>query len=274
MCVNPYRKEKGMLIDFHTHCFADSIHEKAIEALTELSGGYKPQHDGSLAGLLDSMDKAGVDISVVHSIATKEKQTTVINDWVISIQSASIVPFGTIHPDFADWEREIERLKAAGIKGIKFHPDYQGFFVDDRKMYPIYEKTAEEGLIALFHAGEDIAFPDIVRNTPARFKKVLEDIPELCAVGAHMGGHLMFDEVRQHLAGRDLYIDTSFAHYVLGDEGFTSLVKKHGTEHVLFGSDSPWDDAGGLFKTIDRLDFTTGEKEQIFYKNAQRLLKI
>ena len=274
MCVSLYRKESGMLIDFHTHCFADSIYEKAISALTELSGGYKPHHDGSLSGLLKSMDEAGVDISVAHSIATKEKQTTIINDWVISIQSERIVPFGTIHPDFAEWEQEIERLKKAGVKGIKFHPDYQGFFVDDKRMYPIYEKTAEEGLIALFHAGQDIAFPDVVRNTPERFKKVLNDIPELCAVGAHMGGHLMFDEVSEHLAGKDFYIDTSFAHYVLGDEAFTSLIRKHGSEHVLFGSDSPWDDAGELSKTIDRLDLTTKEKEQIFYKNAQRLLGI
>jgi predicted TIM-barrel fold metal-dependent hydrolase len=263
-----------MLIDFHTHCFADSIHEKAIASLVELSGGYRPYHDGSLAGLLEAMNKADVDISVVHSIATKGKQTTIINDWVISIQSERIVPFGTIHPDFDDWEHEIERLKKEGIKGIKFHPDYQGFFVDDKRMYPIYEKTAEEGLIALFHAGQDIAFPDVVRNTPARFKKVLEDIPKLCAVDAHMGGHMMFDEVSEHLVGRDFYMDTSFAHYVLGDEGFTRLIKKHGAEHVLFGSDSPWDDAGELLKTIDRLDFTTKEKEQILYKNAQNLLGI
>jgi predicted TIM-barrel fold metal-dependent hydrolase len=263
-----------MLIDFHTHCFADTIHEKAIASLVELSGGFTPHHDGSLSGLIGSMDEAGVDISVAHSIATKEKQTTIINDWVISIQSERIIPFGTIHPDFADWEREIVRLKEAGIKGIKFHPDYQGFFVDDKRMYPIYEKTAEEGLIALFHSGQDIAFPDIVRNTPARFKKVLKDIPQLCVVGAHMGGHLMFDEVSEHLAGHNLYIDTSFAHYILGDEAFTALVKKHGCDKVLFGSDSPWDDAGVLFEIIDSLDFTTDEKEQIFYKNAQKLLKI
>ena len=263
-----------MLIDFHTHCFADPIYEKAIAALIDLSGGYKPYHDGSLSGLLNSMDKSGVDISVVHSIATKEKQTRIINDWVISIKSDRIIPFGTIHPDYADWENEIERLKAEGIKGIKFHPDYQGFFVDDRKMYPIYEKTAQENMTALFHCGRDIAFPELVRNTPARFRKVLEDIPELTAVGAHMGGHEMFEEVEEVLAGADLYLDTSFAHYILGDSKFTALIKKHGVERILFGSDSPWDDACGLARIIDSLDFTSKEKDMIFFENAKWLLKI
>jgi predicted TIM-barrel fold metal-dependent hydrolase len=211
---------------------------------------------------------------VVQSIATKEKQTRTINDWVISIQSDRIIPFGTIHPDYEGWEKEIDRLKAAGIKGIKFHPDYQGFFVDDKKMYPIYEKTAQEGLTALFHCGRDIASKDLVRNTPVRLKNVLTDIPELTVVGAHMGGHEMFDEVDKILAGMDLYLDTSFAHYILGDKKFTALIKKHGVERILFGSDSPWDDAGGLARIIDSLDFTSAEKDIIFFENAKRLLEI
>ena len=263
-----------MLIDFHTHAFADSIHEKAIESLVELSGGYKPYHDGSLAGLIKSMDACGVDISVVHNIATKKKQTRIINDWAIEIQSDRIIPFGTVHPDFEDWESEIDRLKASGIKGIKFHPDYQSFFVDDKKMYPIYEKCAQEGMVALFHCGRDIAFPNLVRNTPKRLKTVLEDIPQLTVVGAHMGGHEMFDEVSEHLAGKELYLDTSFAHYILGDKEFTKLIKKHGVDRVLFGSDSPWDDAKEQARIIERIDFTQDEKDMIFYKNAKKLLKI
>ncbi len=263
-----------MLIDFHTHCFADSIYEKAIASLVELSGGYKPCHDGSLNGLLKSMDDMNVDISVVHSIATKPKQTPVINDWVISIKSERIVPFGTVHPDFEDWEMEIDRLNAAGIKGIKFHPDYQGFYSDDKKVYPIYEKVAQEKMIALFHCGKDIAFPDFVRNTPRHMKNVILDIPELTVVGAHMGGHEMFDEVYEILTPLNLYIDTSFAHYILGDEEFTKLIKKHGVERVLFGSDSPWDDAGEQVKIIDSLDFTSKEKDKIFSENAKGLLNI
>jgi len=263
-----------MIIDFHTHCFAESIYEKAMSSLVELSGGYVPTHNGSLKGLLDSMDNCGVDISVVHSIATKAKQTKIINDWVISIQSERIIPFGTIHPDFDDWEREIERLKASGIKGIKFHPDYQGFFVDDKKMYPIYEKVAQEKMVALFHCGRDIAYPNLVRNTPKRLKRVLVDVPSLTVVGAHMGGHEMFDEVEELLTSMNLYLDTSFAHYILGDEKFTALIKKHGVHRVLFGSDSPWDDAGEQAKILESLDFTAKEKDMIFFENAKRLLDV
>ena len=116
-----------MIIDFHTHCFADSVYKKAMEVITKLAGGIIPSIDGSISGLLKSMDENNIDISVVHSIATKAKQTDIINDWVISIQSEKIIPFGTIHPDYKKWESEIDRLKKNGIKGVKFHPDYQDF---------------------------------------------------------------------------------------------------------------------------------------------------
>ncbi len=263
-----------MLIDFHTHCFSDDIYEKAIASLSKMAENTVPQHDGSLSGLLDSMEKMDVDISVVHTIATKPKQTPIINDWAISIMSDKIVPFGTIHPDYHDWENEIDRIKAAGIKGIKFHPDYQGYFSDDRKVYPIYEKVAQEKMIAMFHCGYDISFPNLIRNTPKHMKNVVIDIPELIVVGAHMGGHRMYDEVYKILTPLDLYIDTSFGHYILGDKKYTELIKKHGVEKVVFGSDSPWDSAKEQADIIKRLDFTDEEKEMLLYKNSKKLLNM
>jgi predicted TIM-barrel fold metal-dependent hydrolase len=263
-----------MLIDIHTHCFADGIYEKAMAALQKATPEIKPSHDGSLNGLIKSMDESGVDISVVQNIATKPSQTPVINDWAISIANDKIIPFGTIHPDYDDWEREIDRLKAAGIKGVKFHPDYQGYFSDDRKAYPIYEKLAQENMIAFFHCGFDVAFPNLIRNTPNHMKNIVLDIPELTVVGAHMGGHRMYDEVAEILTPLDLYIDTSFAHYILGDEKFTWLIKKHGVDKVVFGSDSPWDSAKEQSDLINRLDFTQEEKDKLLYKNAKKILGI
>jgi predicted TIM-barrel fold metal-dependent hydrolase len=105
-------------------------------------------------------------------------------------------------------------------------------------------------------------------------KNVVTDIPNLIVVGAHMGGHRMYDEVAELLPPMNIYIDTSFAHYILGDKKFAWLIKKHGAHKVLFGSDSPWDNAGEQADIIERLDLSSEEKELIFYKNAQRLLKL
>ena len=51
-----------MLIDFHTHCFPDKIAVKAIEKLSDVSGGLKPYTDGTSEGLKKSMQQGNVDI--------------------------------------------------------------------------------------------------------------------------------------------------------------------------------------------------------------------
>ena len=43
---------------------------------------------------------------------------------------------------------------------------------------------------------------------------------------------------------------------------------------VLFGSDCPWDDPANEIAMINRLSLTEKEKELIFCKNAEKLLKI
>ncbi|MBV9720583.1 MAG: amidohydrolase family protein, partial [Mycobacterium sp.] len=49
---------------------------------------------------------------------------------------------------------EAQRLIQAGARGFKFHPPGQGFFANDRRMYPVYEVIAAARLPALFHTGQ------------------------------------------------------------------------------------------------------------------------
>ena len=88
-----------MLIDFHTHCFPDKIAERAIAKLSYVSGGIKPNTDGTLCGLLSSMDAQSVDTSVVLNIATNAHQQKSVNDFAASIKSDRIVPFGSVFPE-------------------------------------------------------------------------------------------------------------------------------------------------------------------------------
>ena len=124
-------------------------------------------------------EDAGINISFIQPIATKPEQTTGINKWAIESQDENIRFFGTLHPDFPYWKDEIKVLAQAGIKGIKFHPDYQNFFVDEPRLIKISEKIFEAGLIILFHAGIDIGLPKPYHCTPQKLKKVLDSFPGL-----------------------------------------------------------------------------------------------
>lgn len=179
-----------MIIDFHTHCFPDELAPRAMSKLSQNSG-MPYYHNGTLSGLKESAKKAGIDMCVVLPIATKPQQTRTINKWALSVmeENKDIICFGTVHPEFDEWKEEIRWLKENGFAGIKFHPDYQDFFVDDIKMYPIYDAIFQNDMIILFHSGVDPAFMPPYHCTPKKLHKVLKDFSGTKIVAAHMGGY-------------------------------------------------------------------------------------
>jgi predicted TIM-barrel fold metal-dependent hydrolase len=140
------------------------------------------------------MERAGIDLSVACSVATKPEMVESTHHWLENIRNPRILPFATMHPDLTMVVEEEEDLKKRGFKGFKIHPDYQGFFVDEKRVYPFYEAAQAGGMIVLFHAGLDRGLPDPIHSSPVRISKVHKDFPSLRMVVAHMGGEAVFDE--------------------------------------------------------------------------------
>lgn len=262
-----------MIIDIHTHTFPDSLAARAIVTLTG-KAQIPAYTDGTVSNLKSSMKAAGIDICVLQHIATKPEQTVNVNRWAVDVQDADIISFGSIHPEFADWKSEIRRLAASGIKGVKFHPEYQDFYVDDKKLFLIYDALCEAGLIILFHAGEDLGFPPPCHCTPPRLSKVLDTFPGAKIIAAHMGGFRYWDEVEEYLLGRDIYLDSSFALNDMTPERMVDLIKAHGTDKILFGTDSPWTDQAREVAKIKSLNLAGEELDAIFSGNAKQLLDL
>ncbi|NLY43216.1 MAG: amidohydrolase family protein [Clostridiaceae bacterium] len=260
-----------MIIDFHTHCFPDEIAMKAVASLSE-KADIPAMLNGTLSDLKRSMEANRITGSVLLNIATKPSQTTKINDWAGRIQNGSVIPFGSIHPFYEDWKNELKRIKTLGLRGIKFHPEYQEFYVDDEAMFPIYELAFELGLVIVFHAGEDIGFDPPYHCTPERLGTLLKRFKGGKIVAAHMGGYKYWDEVEKHLVGKDIYFDTSFAVGIMDNEQAKRIICNHGYSRVLFGSDSPWEDQGRSVQCIKNLCLGPEIEEAIFYKNAVELL--
>jgi predicted TIM-barrel fold metal-dependent hydrolase len=168
--------------------------------------------------------------------------------------------------------QEVARLKALHIAGVKLHPEYQDFQVDDACWSPLYDALQNASLIVVFHAGDDPAYPGRRRVTPQGLRRVCERFPRLVMVAAHMGGNEMWDEVEADLAGQPLYFDTSAAIEALPAERFARLVRRHGVERVLFGSDSPWFSQATALRRVRELPLSSAEKEAILSGNALELL--
>lgn len=260
-----------MIIDFHTHAFPDPVAERAMPQLEE-EGNIKAVLDGKVSSLLRSMDRAGIEASVVASIATRPQQFERILNWSAEIASDRIVPFPSVHPDDPSGAEHVQLIHARGFKGVKLHPYYQGFSLDDERVLPLYRAMEECGLVLLCHTGFDLAFPRERRCDPVRILRVLERFPGLAFVASHLGAWEDWDEVERHLVGRPIYLDLSFAIDGIGPPRARELILRHPPEYMLFGSDSPW---AGQQETIDQvrgLELGAQRERLLFAENAMRLL--
>lgn len=263
-----------MLIDFHTHCFPEKIAAKAVEKLVHASGGLLPYTDGTISGLKELMKKSIVDISVVQNIATNAHQQQSVNDFAATLNNEKdIFAFGSVFPHSEDIIGELERIKELGLKGVKLHPDYQGFDVDDIKMKPVYKKISELGLITLFHTGMDYGYAPPYGATPDKMAKALEWFSSP-VIAAHWGGLGYGDEVLSKLCGKEIYFDTAFGYGTMPKYYAEKIIEKHGADKILFGTDTPWHTAEMEMRLLNSLKLSSEEMEKITHINAEKLLGI
>lgn len=282
-----------MIIDFHTHTFPDAISERVLAKLSRVSRtAYFT--NGSTAGLLASMKQAGISYSVNLPVMTDAGQVEKVNSLLTKEREAlfdkGIITFGGMHPDYADYKAELTRLKEQGIKGIKLHPAYQKTDLGDIKMMRIIDCASGLGLIVLIHAGIDIGIYDHNYSPVSQILKVIHEIQPPKFVLAHMGGWGCWEDVERDLAGAPVWLDTAFSigaltpsheadgapyrSYNLSDEDFVRLVRKHGSDRVLFATDSPWESQEDYIRRLQDTPLTEQEKHQIFCENARQLLSL
>ncbi len=266
-----------MIIDFHTHIFPERIAEQAISSLEE-HAGIKAATDGTLEGLRDSMRQYGIDFSVVLPVITRTEQFESVNQYAAKINHThNIISFGGIHPDHDHVTERLEYIKHLGLCGVKLHPDYQGAYIDDIRYLRILRECVRLKLVSVIHAGLDIGFPAPIHCPPDRallmLREVLKDVTgDSGIVLAHVGGHLQWRLVEELLVGQNVYFDLAFCMNRIEPEQLMRIIRKHGSERILFATDSPWSNQGEMVSYLYSLPLTDAELDNIFYKNARRLL--
>lgn len=269
-----------MIIDFHTHAFPDRIYERTIKILEDniqSFGGYsyKAVGSGNVDGLKSDMKSYGIDKSVVLPIATAPKQTQNINSFAALINNKdNIYSFGSLHPENEDIDGILEHIKELGLKGIKLHPEYQSFYVDSPKSLKILKKCEDLGLYTVFHTGKDHGCPPPVHCSPERLANVLGYVSGKYIIAAHMGGWKMWEEAERYIIGTPIMIDICFSLHFADKATAARMVKNHGTDKVLFGSDWPWYSPKATFEHLVSLNLGKEATDMICADNAKRILEI
>ncbi len=254
------------IIDAHTHIYPDKIAQKATEAIGAFYG-LPMRGIGTAANLLEEMQKTDVSVSLICSCATTPHQVMSINDSVNALCAGrpQFFGLGTLHQDMPDPYGEIDRIIALGLHGVKLHPDFQKFNIDDAKMMPVYEYLAEKHLPVLFHTGD--ARYDY--SAPRRVKNVVDAIRGFRCTAAHLGGYQAWGEAAECLTDENIYIDTSSALAFITREHAQMLIDKFGTDRCMFGSDFPMELAGTELARIRSLGLSEHALEKILHVNFE-----
>jgi predicted TIM-barrel fold metal-dependent hydrolase len=259
------------IFDLHNHIFPEKIADRAVASIGCFYDS-PMEGKGTVEDMLISGTKAGIGHFVISSTATTTDQVTVINNFIAkkSTLDDRMIGFGSIYPAFPKPEDEIDRIIALGLKGIKLHSDFQEYNIDDPIMFPIYEALQEKGLPVIFHIGDY----RMDYSNPLRLAKVIKMFPKLTAIAAHLGGYTVWDDLGDVLIGENLYIDTSSALMFLPQERAIDIIRRHGTNKVLYGTDYPMWSHDVELKRVLNLGLTEEETKQILSDNACKLFGI
>ena len=167
------------------------------------------------------------------------------------------------------YRERLRTIKALGLPGIKIHPDYQTFAIDDPRMFSVYEQI--QGVLPIvFHMG-DLRYD---YSHPARLRNVIDMFPKLQVVAAHFGGYQMRDVAREVLTNTDCLFDTSSSLMFMEPGVAEEHIRHYGAERFLYGTDYPMWDPVVEVERFMKLDLTDDEKEQIAWKTAAELLRV
>ncbi len=268
-----------MIIDMHTHIWPEKIAVRTVEKLENV-GQVKAYTNGTVEGLQASMERAGVDYSVVLPVVTKPEQYDTVTAFAEEINVRdNLISFGGIHPKDSAYKEHLRNIKEKGLPGVKIHPDYQETFFDDIEYLRIIDYALEQDLIISAHAGIDIGLPNPIHCTPERVLRVykelkLEDNVDNKLILAHTGGFGCWQQVLDLLAGLKLYFDISYTIPFLSKDLLVQIVKTHGSDRMMFGTDSPWGDQTDTIEAVKALPLTDLEKENLLSNTARMLLSL
>ncbi len=257
--------------DTHAHIYPGKIAEKATASVGNFYH-IDMLNVGLPHVLVQQGSKAGIDRFLVCSVATKVAQVRSINEFIQRkcTEYPQFVGLAAWHQDVEDIEVELDDIQSRGLKGIKLHPDFQEFFIDDEKMLPFYREANRRGLPVLFHTGDSRT--DF--SSPRRLMNVLEKIPDFTCIAAHLGGYTEWEDARKELRGTNVYVDTSSSLFALSNEQACRSIEHFGVERTMFGTDFPMWDPSTEIERFFALELSEEDNRKILYENFARLFHV
>lgn len=259
-----------MIVDAHMHVWPDHV---ADAMQSQRPAGMPLRFDGKVSGLLRTMDEAGVDKGLALGVGIKASVVARTNEFIGTVPRDRLVPMGTVHPELSV-EENIKNLKDNGIVGVKLHPLFQALSLSDPRVRDICVALAEEGMPVISHVGSGGDGEANERGNPAALRALADDLPDLKLIACHYGGYHRLDDAEEHVVGSRVTLETSWPPTLaeLEKERLVAIIRRHGADRVVFGSDWPMADPAAEIAAIRDLGLTKDEEDGILGNNLARLL--
>ncbi|MBR5870422.1 MAG: amidohydrolase [Clostridia bacterium] len=261
------------IVDCHCHIYPEKVAARAVAGIGAFYD-IPMNEDGTKATLQKEAAAAGITHSMIFSVATKPAQVRSINEFIaqeVAVSGGTMTGLGTMHPLSEDMEGDMQHLLSLDLRGVKLHPDVQGFCIDDERCMKIYALCEEAGIPVLLHTGDkryDMSNPNRLRPTVERF-------PRLTFIAAHLGGYSVWDDAVAQLRGLpNLYFDCSSSFAFLTPARARELILTYGADHVIFGTDYPMWVPKSEVDTFFSLGLSEEDNEKILWKNAKHLFRL
>lgn len=261
------------VINSHCHIYPEKIASKAVEGIRDFYD-LDMSLNGKVDNLIEDGSKVGVVHYLIHSVATTPKQVRPINEFISEVVKSDpelFTGFGTLHPDSDDIEGDFQHLIDLGLEGVKLHPDFQQFALNDERAFKLGEVINKGNVPVLIHCG-DYRYN---YSNPEQLMPFLERFPEMCVIGAHFAGWSIWHEATEKLAGTpNLYVDLSSSLYELSSEDAKKLIYAYGVDKVLWGTDYPMWEAESEMELFHKIGLSPEEERMILYDNAAKILRL
>jgi predicted TIM-barrel fold metal-dependent hydrolase len=260
-----------VIIDGHIHVWPDKI---ATRALGQPTPGLRRFGDGTADSAAAALEAAGIDRGICLAVADAPERLEAANRFVGSLNPDRFIGFGSVHPGRTP-EENVASLRQNGLRGVKIHPLFQGYALDDRGLWKVLEVLQGE-FVAVFHVGPERQGEDDRRATPRMIRDIHEAFPRLDIVAAHLGGYHVMDEALEEIVGLDVHLDTSWPPGIAsaGPARVRALIERHGTDKVVFATDWPMANPATEVESIRALGLPDKDTDAILGGNFMRLLGI
>lgn len=252
-----------MIIDAHAHVWPDKIAEIALSASTDRLDNLTARGNGTVGGLTVDMAESGVEMSCCLGIANQARHVDSVNRFVSELTAENRFGFGTVHVDLPV-EENIASLRRHGVRAVKIHPLFQNFALDDPRLWDIFEAFGDEFAV-ITHVGAGGTPEANKLSNPRMIRDIARRFPQLRLMACHFGGYKILDDAEEMLAGADVILETSWPPSLktLQPERVRRLIRNHGAERVVFGSDWPMTSPGEEIRAIEALGLSDTETKRV-----------